>query len=240
MFNQTPLAIVTGAAHRLGKAFALTLAKEGYAVVVHYNDSKQAAQATVDEITALGGLAFPVSADLTQPAQVEAFFRQIDEIPYPLTVLVNSAAVMPSGNLKQLTLETWQSTLALNLTAPFLMAQQVAQRMQQGLIVNITDIAVQKTWTNFPAYSVSKAGLEMLTRQLARTYAPAIRVNAIAPGLALKSTEMPVEEWQALASRLPLKRAAEINELTATLKFLLENQYVTGETIRVDGGYSLI
>jgi NAD(P)-dependent dehydrogenase (short-subunit alcohol dehydrogenase family) len=109
-----------------------------------------------------------------------------------------------------------------------------------GLIVNITDVGAQKAWSRYPAYTVSKAALESLTRILARAFAPEIRVNAIAPGLVLQSPIVPEEEWQRLINRIPLKRAARTDEIAFALDFLLKNEYITGQTIVVDGGYSLV
>jgi NAD(P)-dependent dehydrogenase (short-subunit alcohol dehydrogenase family) len=109
-----------------------------------------------------------------------------------------------------------------------------------GLIVNITDVGAQKTWSRYPSYTVSKTALESLTRILARALAPGIRVNAIAPGFVLQSDIVSEEEWQRLMNRIPLKRAARTDEVASALEFLLKNEYVTGQTIIVDGGYSLI
>jgi pteridine reductase len=109
-----------------------------------------------------------------------------------------------------------------------------------GLIVNITEAGVGKVWTGFPAYLVSKAGLEALTRIQAKTYAPNIRVNAIAPGPVLPSTEISADEWEKLLNRLPLKHPASLEEISMALEFLIQNESVTGQTIVVDSGYSLI
>ncbi|HRJ74920.1 MAG TPA: SDR family oxidoreductase, partial [Anaerolineales bacterium] len=123
---------------------------------------------------------------------------------------------------------------------PFLISQHAAKRMTNGLIVNITDIGANKAWSRYPSYTVSKAGLESLTKILARAFAPNIRVNAIAPGLVLPSDVVNEETWNKLVDKLPLKRAATLDELTMTLEFLIKNEYITGQTIAVDGGYSLI
>jgi len=109
-----------------------------------------------------------------------------------------------------------------------------------GLIVNISDSGAAKTWTGYPAYEVSKAGLEMLTRLLARSLAPSIRVNAIAPGLILPPPDFPQAEWERLVLRLPLKKPGSPEAVIHALLFLIDNQYVTGETLVVDGGYQLI
>ena len=235
------LALVTGSAHRLGKAFALSLARMGYTIALHYHGSDNEAEQTADEIRLLGVECMPIRADLTDPEKTEFLFSLIDEIKARLKVVVNSAAIMPVGKARELELKDWDSALDLNLRAPFLIAQQAAKRMHDvGLIVNISDIGAQKAWSRYPSYTVSKAGLESLTKMLARALAPTIRVNAIAPGLVLPSDVVTEEQWQNLVERLPLKRAATLEEITSTLEFLIKNEYITGQTIVVDGGYSLI
>jgi pteridine reductase len=107
-------------------------------------------------------------------------------------------------------------------------------------IVNVSDVGASKSWSRFTSYSVSKAGLEALTKILARAYAPTIRVNAIAPGLVLQSDVVSSEKWQHMIDRLPLKRPARMEEITSALLFLINNQYITGQTLVIDGGYSLL
>jgi NAD(P)-dependent dehydrogenase (short-subunit alcohol dehydrogenase family) len=239
--TEYPLALVTGASHRLGRAFALALARRGHAVVLHYHLNEQGAHETGEEIRALKVPVYIQQADLALAEQVEELFQLVDTLPHPLKVLVNSAAIMQREDAAGMSLADWDLTMDLNLRAPFLCAQQAAKRMQEGgLIVNISDIAAGKTWHAFPAYTVSKAALESLTRVLARSFAPGVRVNAIAPGLALKSDIVSDEQWDQLAGRLPLGRAAELEEITRALEYLVDNEYITGETLRVDGGYSLI
>ena len=236
-----PLALVTGAAHRLGKAFATVLARAGYAVAVHYWTSGDQAETTSRELTDLGAPAYLLKADLTDPAAISAMFLEIDKLPHAVRVLVNSAGVLRTGDPRNLTVQDWDDTLDLNLRAPFLCAQKAAARMASGsLIVNVTDVGARKSWSRFPAYSASKAGLEALTGVLARAYAPGIRVNAIAPGLVLRSEETSEAEWHRLVGRVPLKRAGMSEEIAEALEFLLTNEYVTGQTLVVDGGYSLL
>jgi len=235
------LALVTGSAHRLGKAFAISLARMGYSIALHHRGSVTEAEQTVKEIRALGVDCLPIRADLTMPEKIDFLFSMVDEFNTPLKVVVNSAAIMPVGNPRTLELHDWDSALDLNLRAPFLIAQHAAKRMTDGgLIVNVTDIGAQKAWSRYPSYTVSKAGLESLTKMLARSLAPEIRVNAIAPGLVLPSDVVTPETWQKLVERLPLKRAATLDEITSTLEFLIKNEYITGQTIVVDGGYSLV
>jgi len=236
-----PLALVTGAAHRLGKAFALALARNGHAVLIHYRNSSEQAISTAEEIRALGMPAFLAKADLSMPEDIGNLFAEIDKIPHTLKVLVNSAAIIPTGDPRTMTVQEWDTTLNLNLRAPFLCAREAAARMKEGgLIVNVTDVGARKSWSRFPSYSVSKAGLEALTNILARAFAPAIRVNAIAPGLVLQSEQISNVDWQKLIDRLPLKRSARVHEIASALEFLLKNEYVTGQTLVIDGGYSLL
>lgn len=233
----SPLALVTGGAHRLGKAFALTLARNGYDIVLHYHAAEDDALQTKLEVEALKRHCSLAQADLTDPAQIQQLLSTFRS----LNVLVNSAAVMAAENIISFPLADWDAALDLNLRAPFLLAQACAPKMPPGSsIINISDMGAHKAWSRYPAYTVSKAALESLTKILARALAPDIRVNAIAPGFVLQSDVVPAEEWQRLIGRVPLKRAARSDEITSALEFLLQNQYITGQTIVVDGGYSLI
>lgn len=221
----------------MGKSFALTLARLGYDIALHYHSAVDEARQTQGEIESLNRRVILAPANLTNPQEIHSLISSLQS----LDVLVNSAAFMPSGNVESLPLETWDTTLDLNLRAPFLLAQECARKMTAGgLIVNITDVGAQKAWSRYPSYTVSKAALESLTKILARALAPKIRVNAIAPGFVLQSDIVPAEEWERLIGRVPLKRPARTEEIASALEFLVKNEYITGQTIVVDGGYSLI
>jgi len=210
-------------------------------VGIHYYRSAVPAAETAALVQNLGQPAVLLQADLRQPAEIERLFSELDKLPYQLAVLVNSAAEMLRIPVMDLTSEDWDAALDLNLRAPLLCSQAAARRMGEtgGLIINISDAGTGRTWTGYPAYIVSKAGLEALTRLLARALAPRIRVNAIAPGLILPSEETSLEDWQRLVRRVPMQRAGEPEEVAHTVTFLLHNQYVTGESLAVDGGYRL-
>lgn len=215
----------------------MTLARLGYDIVLHYHSAVEEARQTQGEIESLNRRVVLAPADLTDPQQIQSIVSSLES----LNVLVNSAAFMPSGNVESLPLETWDTTLDLNLRAPFLLAQECAKKMTDGgLIVNITDVGAQKAWSRYPSYTVSKAALESLTKILARALAPKIRVNAIAPGFVLQSDIVSAEVWEKLISRVPLKRPARSEEVASALEFLVKNEYITGQTIVVDGGYSLV
>jgi pteridine reductase len=233
----SPLALVTGAAHRLGKVFALTLARQGFDILLHYHQAEDQAAQTKVELEAAGSRVTLAPADLSNPTEINALISNLQS----LSLLVNSAAYIPSGNVDLLSIENWDQSLDLNLRAPFLLAQEASKKMPDGgLIVNISDVGAQKAWSRYPSYTVSKAALESLTKILARAYAPRIRVNAIAPGFVLQSDIVPAEEWERLIKRVPLKRPARPEEIASALEFLCKNEYITGQTIVVDGGYSLV
>lgn len=234
------LAVVTGAAIRLGKAIALGLAEKGYAIGLHYHHSQAAAEQTAAEIEKLGAPVLRLPADLSKEKQIKDLFRRIEESGYLLKVLVNSAAEMQRSDLLELSVKEWDYTMALNLRAPWLCARYAARLMEQdGVIINISDSGTRKVWLGYPSYLVSKAGLEALTRQLARRLGPRIRVNAIAPGLLLPAENFPQQEWHRLVSRIPMQQAGKVEELVKAVLFLVESLYITGEILVVDGGYAL-
>jgi pteridine reductase len=237
-------ALITGGAHRLGRLIALELAQAGATVIIHYHDSETQARATVAKLQAQGHTAHALQADLCDPAQVDRLFGAVAALG-GARVLVNSAANLLAGDVLTLPLEAWQRALDLNLTAPFLCAQRAAQQMlahppadgpDAGVIINLADVAGLQPWAKYPAHSVSKAGLIRLTEVLAKALAPRIRVNAIAPGLALKPDDWPRAQWEALAARTLLKRAGSGYDVARAVRFLIEHDFITGETLVMDGG----
>ncbi len=240
--GSSPLAVVTGASRRLGLTLAKALAEKGYAVGLHYNRAESEAEEARTALMASGVPVVTLQADLTDPAQISAMMNRVADSGYPLRVLVNSAAVMKRADLRTISAAEWDQTLALNLRAPMLLAQLAVRLMgsEGGLIVNVSDSGAHRAWTGYPAYIVSKAALESLTRLQARAFAPQVRVNAIAPGLYLPSPEVSDAQWSRLIERLPLGRPASGADLSKALEYLLDNEYVTGQTIVVDGGYQLV
>jgi pteridine reductase len=238
--QELPLAVVSGAAHRLGRIFALRLAKMGYAILLHYFNAEEDALATAEDIRACGVPATLSRADLRTETAIGELMEQVDRLPNPLKLLVNSAGVMPHQRLQTTSSVDWDATLDLNLRAPFLLGQAAASRMKSGgLIVNVTDASATRGWTGYAAYSVSKSGLETLTRIQAKAYAPHIRVNALAPGLVLPSPDTSSEDWDQLVARSLLKKAVDPEDLAGALEFLVRNGSVTGQVIVVDAGFSL-
>ena len=240
IINDRKFALVTGGANRVGKAIALHLAETGYDIGIHYRTSEDQAVQTKSEIEALGRRAFLVKADVTNPLDIEGMFQQLNQNIAHIDVLVNSAAIMPKSDLLKISWQEWDQIFNINLRAAWLISRQVVAFMPtKGVIINISDAGVDLHWTGYGAYGISKYALNELTCILARQLAPAIRVCGIAPGLLLKPDEMPVEEWDKLATRIPMQSAGDVKSLLATLDLLITNEYITGEIITLNGGDSL-
>ncbi|MBE0698211.1 MAG: SDR family oxidoreductase [Anaerolineaceae bacterium] len=238
-----PLALITGAAQRIGRAIAFTLAEEGFAIGLHFHRAQAEAEKCAAALAKnTGAPVYLLPADLSQPEQIDDLFARTAALAHPLRVLVNCAAIMQPGNLREMPVEEWDAVLDLNLRAPWLCARAAARQMEPngGVIINISDSGAQKAWTGYPAYIVSKAGLEALTRLLARALAPAVRVNAVAPGLILPSPGMPAETWERLVDRLPLRAAGVPEDVARAVLFFVQNPYITGQVLAVDGGYQMI
>ncbi len=237
-----PMALVTGAAHRLGRSIAMGLARVGFSIGLHYFHAETEAIKTAEEIRALEVSVELLHADLTQESEVQHMFDRLSHLPYRLKVLVNSAGRMDEGGLNEMTSEAWDDLFTLNLRAPWLCGREAAHLMMEegGVIINITDSGAGKTWTRYPAYSISKEALETLTRLQARTLAPNIRVNAVAPGLVLPAEGFPADEWQRLNQRVPLRQPVNAESIAESVLFLISNSDITGQTLVVDGGYQLL
>ncbi len=235
------VALVTGGAHRVGRAILLALARAGADVVLHYHGSEAAATATRAEVEKLGRRVHLVRADLTRVEEIRAMFGELRPVFPVLHVLINSAAIIQAQPVDKVTPEDWDHTMDLNLRAPFFCAQQAALLMTQGgVIVNIGDVAGMQPWARFPVHSVSKAGVAMLTQVLARALAPGIRVNAVAPGPVAKPPDLAQERWQAVTGRMPLKREGSPEDVAQAVLYLVGAEFVTGTILTVDGGAHLV
>jgi pteridine reductase len=231
-------ALVTGAGRRLGRAIAVALGARGMHVGVHYGNSAAGARETVAEIEAAGGRAVCLHADLSEPDAPAMLVNQAVSALGRLDVLVNSAAVMVRTPVGEVGLADWDAMFAINLRAPFFAAQAAAPHLarQRGAIVNLADLAAFETWPAYVPHGITKAGVVQMTRALARVLAPDVRVNAVAPGTVLLPQSWPEDAGRRLAETTPLRRLGAPGDVTRTVLFLLESDYMTGETILVDGG----
>ncbi|HUS84939.1 MAG TPA: SDR family oxidoreductase [Anaerolineales bacterium] len=213
------IALVTGGAHRVGREIALALAHAGCHLAIHYHHSEKAAKDTASTAQTLGVNAAIFRADLSKLDQIDGLFGLIDSEFGALDVLVNSAAIMKKVAFQRADEDDWHNTIDLNLKASFFCIQKAAERMRingAGAIVNISDIAGLRPWRDYPLHSVSKAGLEMLTKVAALAYAPEVRVNAVAPGPVLKPDKMSDTRWREIGGVLPLQRSGSAAEAQPT------------------------
>ncbi|PCC73964.1 pteridine reductase [Nannocystis exedens] len=239
-----PLALVTGGAVRLGAATSKALAAAGFDVVVHARRSLAEAEALVQELRDLGRQAAVAVADLATPDGPGELAAQVRERSGALDLLVNNAARYEHLAFEAITRERLEAMLAVNLRAPFLLTQALlpALRAASGCVVNITDMAVSHPYTvthAFSHYLASKAALEQLTRAWALELGPQVRVNAVAPGPVAMAGETTDEQRQDILRRTPLRREGSPEDIARAVVFLATAPYVTGQTLRVDGGLSV-
>ena len=232
------VALVTGAGTRVGRAIAFGLGKAGMRVAVHYARSERGAREVAEEIIAAGGDAHTLPGDLTDPATPPRLVEHTAKVFGSLDVLVNSAAVMLRTPVGEVLVEDWDAMFALNLRAPFFLCQAAARVMGErgGVIVNIADLAAFETWKGYIPHAITKAGIVQMTRGLAHALAPKIRVNAVAPGPVLLPEGWTQEQADKLISTTPLGRLGSPEDVAQAVMYLICAEYVTGETIIVDGG----
>jgi len=237
---QGKTALVTGAGKRLGREIALALARRGANIIVHYHTSAADARAVVAEIKALGVEALAVHANQSSAREVRDAVRKATARFGAIDVLVNSAAVFRRTPLEALTERDWDFHLDANLKGPFLFALEIGRRMKargDGRIINFADWAVSRPYRHYLPYLVSKAGIDCLTKALAKELAPNVRVNAIAPGPVLLPADFPASAKAAVRDATLLKRLGAPQDIVNAVLFLLEGgDFVTGHTLVVDGG----
>jgi pteridine reductase len=239
-----PVVLITGGARRVGAAIVRKLHGAGARLAVHHRDSHAEAEALAAELNALRPASvILLQADLLQTASLPALVAQTLAAFGRLDVLINNASTFYATPLEQVTEAAWDDLLGTNLKAPLFLAQAAAKALtqSQGLILNIADIHGLRPLKNFPVYSSAKAGLVMLTQSLARELAPAVRVNAIAPGPVLfPDTGLTEEKKDDIIARTLLKRRGSPDDIArAALFFVMDAHYVTGQVLAVDGGRSV-
>ncbi len=240
--NSPRAALVTGAGKRIGRAIALMLGAEGWAVAVHHHRSREEAEAVVREIAAGGGRAVAVAADLAREAEVKKLVPRAVEALGPLGCLVNNAAVFENDLALSATRESWDRHLETNLRAPFVLMQEFARQLPaeaEGAVVNLLDERVWSLTPYFVSYTVSKAALWALTRSMALALAPRIRVNGIGPGPTLPSPRQSEEQFRRQSEAMPLKHGTSPEEIAQAVRFILAAPAMTGQMIALDGGQHL-
>ena len=235
------VALVSGAGRRLGEEIALALGSSGFDIAVVYNSSREGAEKVVARLRDGGASAAGFHADISNPADVRSLIRKIASKFGRIDVLVNNAAVFFESPFVSVSEESWDRLININLKGTFLLSQAVSQVMlkqRSGRIITLASIGGLQAWAKYTAYSVSKAGVIMLTKCMAKALAPHIMVNAIAPGTILMEGDR-VENFVPIGS-IPLKRYGAPEDITSLVLFLANtSSYITGQIISVDGGRSV-
>jgi len=234
------VALVTGAAKRIGRSIALRLAADGADVVVNYLSSKAEAELLVKEIESSGRRAIAIRADVSRRTEVSQLFAEVESKFGRLDILVNNVGTFFSAKFQDLTDEQWDRTMNVNLRSQFLCAQAAAPLMKRhgrGRIINLSSLGGLLAWPAYTQYCVSKAGAIMLTRCLARALAPEILVNSVAPGTIQFPGETPDEDY---ITRVPLHRTGTGDDIAEAVAYLAASDFVTGQVLAVDGGRTLV
>jgi NAD(P)-dependent dehydrogenase (short-subunit alcohol dehydrogenase family) len=235
-------ALVTGAAQRIGRAIALALAADGWAVAVHYRASRAAADALVAEIARGGGQAVALAADLADESAVAGLVPRAVAALGPLGCLVNNASSFENDTVATATRASWDEHIEVNLRAPLVLMQGFAAQLPEaasGAIINMLDQRVWSLTPYFVSYTVSKAALWTLTQSMALALAPRIRVNGIGPGPTLPSPRQSEEQFARQCAAVPLRRGTSPEEIAAAIRFILAAPAMTGQMIALDGGQHL-
>ena len=237
------VALVTGAAKRVGRSIALALAERGAELVVHYHGSEREAHEVLARAKQWGRKPVAACADLSRSADIDALVETAVRAFGRIDILVNSAAIFYRTPFATVTEADWDRFLTVNLKAPFLLCRRAGELMSRqgsGKIVNVADIAGAKVWAEYIPYSISKAGLLSLTTGLAKALAPAVQVNAIAPGTVLLPDGSSAEERVRALARVPLQRLGSPEDIARAALYLIQSDFVTGEVLTVDGGQRLV
>ncbi len=235
------VALVTGAARRIGRSIALRLAAEGCDVGVNYRSSRTEADEVVRAISALGRRAIAMQADVSRREDVGRMFAGIEREFGRLDILVNNAGMFFPARFEDLTEDQWDTILDTNLKSQFLCAQAAVPLMKKqgrGAIINLSSLGGLLAWPGYTHYCVSKAGVIMLTRCLARALAPEIRVNSVAPGTITFPGD-PSELAEDFIRRAPLGKTGTGEDIADAVVFLAKAQFITGQVLAVDGGRML-
>ena len=232
-------ALVTGGARRIGAAIALALARDGYDIALHYRTSTESAARTESEIQRMGRECRLFRCDLNDHQETAALIPSVREHFSHLDVLINNASIFERGTLQETSRDLFERHFNINFKAPFFLTQAFAEGCAHGQIINILDTRVSRSDPHHAAYTLSKKALLDLTQMAAREMGPAIRVNGVSPGMILPPPGGVVDDLERRSAALPLKRIGDTANLVAAVRFLLDNPFVTGECIYVDGGEHL-
>ena len=232
-------ALITGAAKRLGRATALALADNGINTIIHYNNSEQEASETVELSKAKGVLSGKIQYDFRNLNGIKSFVKAALSITGKLDFIINSASIYQEDNLEILNETNVDRSIHLNTMAPFVLAREFKNICTRGSIINFLDARMTDFEPKHISYQLSKQMLFNLTKMMSLEFAPDIRVNAVAPGIIIPDNINNEESLFSLKEGNPLKRIGTPDEVSSTVLFLLQNEFITGQVIYVDGGRNL-
>ena len=235
---------ITGAAKRIGKEIALTFKELGWNIIIHYNSSKNDADNLADQINKDNpNSAKTVQGNLDVKEDVQKILNEVNDAFPSIDLLINNASTFYPTPIDEISEDHWEKLIGSNLKGPLFLIQGLKEKLKKsnGSIINITDTNLTKGVANYSIYSAAKAGLEAITKGLARELAPEIKVNAIAPGAMLEPPDVTWTEEQKnkVIETIPLKRRGSEKDIANAVKFLAHSAYITGQIIKVDGGRSL-
>jgi len=232
--------LVTGAAKRIGKAISLSLSSHGFNIALHYNHSSREAKKLSEEIRNKGVRCELFCCNLSDKKQTNELVSNVHKKFSDLNVLINNASIFEPSTIKSSSVDILRRHFAVNFDAPFILTSQFAKKCRKGHIINILDTHVAQNTTQHSTYLLSKKALGNLTQLSAVELAPHIRVNAVAPGLILPPEQESEDYLERLSKKIPLQKRGDVDQIAYAIHFLLNNPYITGETIFVDGGEHLI
>tara|TARA_B100001113_G_C21091948_1_gene614755 strand:- start:175 stop:900 length:726 start_codon:yes stop_codon:yes gene_type:complete len=235
---------ITGGAKRIGKEIALNFKELGWNIIIHYNSSKEDAEDLANRINKDNpGSAKTVQGNLDVQKDIEKILNEVDGMFPTIDLLINNASTFYPTPIDEISEDHWKKLIGSNLKGPLFLIHGLKNELKksQGSIINITDTNLTKGVANYSIYSAAKAGLEAITKGLARELAPEIKVNAIAPGAILEPPDVSWSEEQKnkVIENIPLKRMGSEKDISNAVKFLSYSKYITGQIIKVDGGRSL-
>lgn len=236
------IALITGAARRIGRAISLALAADGWQILIHHNASSAEAHELAESIERSGGRAVPLQCDLTQQDKVELLLEKCDRVLGRPTCLINNASAFFDDTAASLDAEIWDAHMHANLRAPVFLSMAFARQLpagENGNIINIIDQRVLRPTPEYFSYTISKAALWTATQTLAQAFAPMIRVNAIGPGPVLQSVHQSDTDFAAEIAGTLLKRACPPDEIANSVRFILASPSMTGQLITLDSGQHL-
>ena len=232
-------AIITGGSKRIGRSIALTLADMGYDIALHYNNSKKDALTAQGMIRKNGVKCEIFKSDLSDPSQASGLIKNVQKKMMGLNLLVNNASIFKEKRFLDVKEKDFDNEFNINLKSPFFLSLQFAKSVKGGMIINLLDARVSKVHTAHFVYNLTKKSLMHLTLMLAKELGPEIRVNAICPGPILPSSGENVNQLKKIAAKTPLKKIGDTSYINSGVKYLVENKFITGEMLFIDGGQHL-